>query len=272
MYRQVTLAALMSGTLGSPAQLEQSVGDVTAAFKLYLRKYNHGRPFVLIGHSQGSFVLEQMIRTLIDPDRALRANWCRRFCWAATCSSRTTRTPAARLRTPRLSDDPRSRLRDRVLDVRPAGAVGQLVRPHDSHRRTRVVRQPGRAPGPVQRRRSNPAVRDDRAWRTDRSHDPAAGRQPAPAATAWWSLPDSSRLGARMPAAHMYSSSRRCPGPSCRSPSPIRPGACIGSTPMSSWAISCRWSRRRRTTGSICGSAGSTRLDRPRSRRYTRVP
>jgi hypothetical protein len=73
MYRQVTLTALDSGKTESPAQLKIPVDDVAAAFKLYLRTYNHGRPFVLIGHSQGSFVLEQMIRRLIDPNRALRA-------------------------------------------------------------------------------------------------------------------------------------------------------------------------------------------------------
>ena len=74
MYRQVTLTAVKAGTAESPAQLAITLGDVTAAFKLYLREYNHGRPFVLIGHSQGSVVLEQMIRTLIDPDRELRAH------------------------------------------------------------------------------------------------------------------------------------------------------------------------------------------------------
>jgi Protein of unknown function (DUF3089) len=73
MYRQVTLTALDSGNTESPAQLAKPLADVTAAFKLYLRRYSHGRPFVLIGHSQGSFVLEQMIRKLIDPDRTLRA-------------------------------------------------------------------------------------------------------------------------------------------------------------------------------------------------------
>jgi Protein of unknown function (DUF3089) len=73
MYRQVTLTALDSGNTESPTQLKIPVDDVAAAFKLYLRTSNHGRPFVLIGHSQGSFVLEQMIRQLIDPNRALRA-------------------------------------------------------------------------------------------------------------------------------------------------------------------------------------------------------
>jgi Protein of unknown function (DUF3089) len=73
MYRQVTVPALDSGTTETPAQLSTPLGDVTAAFKLYLRKYNDGRPFVLIGHSQGSFVLEQMIRKVIDRNRSLRA-------------------------------------------------------------------------------------------------------------------------------------------------------------------------------------------------------
>jgi hypothetical protein len=73
MYRQVTLTALDSGNSESPAQLRVPLGDVTAAFKLYLRRYNHGRPFVLIGHSQGAFVLEQMIRKVIDRAPALRA-------------------------------------------------------------------------------------------------------------------------------------------------------------------------------------------------------
>ena len=73
MYRQVTVTALNSGNTESPAQLKVPIDDVTAAFQQYLREDNHGRPFVLIGHSQGSFVLERMIRRLIDPNRALRA-------------------------------------------------------------------------------------------------------------------------------------------------------------------------------------------------------
>lgn len=74
MYRQVTLTALSSGTRESPAQLKVPLHDVTAAFRAYLRR-SHGRPFALIGHSQGSFVLEQMIHKVIDPDPALRARW-----------------------------------------------------------------------------------------------------------------------------------------------------------------------------------------------------
>jgi hypothetical protein len=72
MYRQVTVTALDSGNKESPKQLATPLNDVRAAFATYLRKYNHGRGFVLIGHSQGSFVLEQLIAKDIDAKPATR--------------------------------------------------------------------------------------------------------------------------------------------------------------------------------------------------------
>ena len=56
----------------TPAQLKLPLSDVRNAFKTYLQKYNHGRPFVLIGHSQGSFVLEQLIAKDVDPKPLVR--------------------------------------------------------------------------------------------------------------------------------------------------------------------------------------------------------
>ncbi len=73
MYRQVTVPALQAGDHETPAQLKVPLDDVINAFKTYLHKYSDGRGFVLIGHSQGSFVLEQLIAKLIDPNPALRA-------------------------------------------------------------------------------------------------------------------------------------------------------------------------------------------------------
>ncbi len=72
MYRQVTVTALDSGNNESPQQLATPLNDVRAAFATYLRKYNHGRGFVLIGHSQGSFVLEQLIAKDVDAKPAVR--------------------------------------------------------------------------------------------------------------------------------------------------------------------------------------------------------
>src|SRR6202012_3530474 len=72
MYRQETVPALESGIAETPQRLATPVNDVRAAFATYLRKYNHGRGFVLIGHSQGSFVLEQLIAKDIASKPALR--------------------------------------------------------------------------------------------------------------------------------------------------------------------------------------------------------
>jgi hypothetical protein len=72
MYRQVTVTALDSGNTESPAELAKPVNDVRAAFASYLKNDNDGRPFVLIGHSQGSFVLEQLIAKDVDTKPAVR--------------------------------------------------------------------------------------------------------------------------------------------------------------------------------------------------------
>jgi hypothetical protein len=72
MYRQVTVPALESGNAESPAQLRVPLSDVESAFANYLKQDNDGRPFVLIGHSQGSFVLEQLIAKMVDPHPAIR--------------------------------------------------------------------------------------------------------------------------------------------------------------------------------------------------------
>ncbi|MGH2858766.1 MAG: DUF3089 domain-containing protein [Solirubrobacteraceae bacterium] len=73
MYRQITVPALQSGNRETPAQLALPLRDVRSAFETYLHRYSHGRGFVLIGHSQGSFVLEQLIAKVIDRSPALRA-------------------------------------------------------------------------------------------------------------------------------------------------------------------------------------------------------
>jgi Protein of unknown function (DUF3089) len=72
MYRQVTLAALNAGNHETPAELRVPVENVTTAFDTYLRRYSHGRGFVLIGHSQGASVLKELITREIDRRPALR--------------------------------------------------------------------------------------------------------------------------------------------------------------------------------------------------------
>ena len=72
MYRQITLQALFSGTPIPDAARQLAYGDVLTAWKTYLRKYNHGRGVVLIGHSQGTFVLRELVHSVIDSRKKVR--------------------------------------------------------------------------------------------------------------------------------------------------------------------------------------------------------
>jgi hypothetical protein len=68
MYRQVTLAALHANIRGAPIPTDRQMAydDVKRAWDHYLAHDNHGRAVVLIGHSQGSGVLAQLVRNEID--------------------------------------------------------------------------------------------------------------------------------------------------------------------------------------------------------------
>jgi hypothetical protein len=72
MYRQLTLAGIGQGTPTTKPNQALGPADVQAAFRTYLKRFNHGRGFVLIGHSQGAFVLRGLIAKDIDPKPAVR--------------------------------------------------------------------------------------------------------------------------------------------------------------------------------------------------------
>ena len=69
LYRQVTLAGLrqMLGA-GGPRPLGEGLGydDVRDAWNDYLKHDNQGRGVVLVGHSQGSYVLIELLRKEIE--------------------------------------------------------------------------------------------------------------------------------------------------------------------------------------------------------------
>jgi hypothetical protein len=72
MYEQVTLHALESpGGLSGIARL-RAYFSMKSGFEEYLSKYNDGRGFVLIGHSQGALVLKQLIEEVIELHPELR--------------------------------------------------------------------------------------------------------------------------------------------------------------------------------------------------------
>ncbi len=76
MYRQVTLAALRTAMTGgvNPGDGAVALADVTAAWRDYLARDNGGRGVVLIGHSQGSRWLKELLAREIEPVATVRRN------------------------------------------------------------------------------------------------------------------------------------------------------------------------------------------------------
>ena len=59
-YRQMIFEAYRQPMLDSLAQM--AAKDVNNAFQYYMAHYNHGRPFFLMGHSQGSQMLIELLK------------------------------------------------------------------------------------------------------------------------------------------------------------------------------------------------------------------
>jgi hypothetical protein len=72
VYRQNTLASLLGQVQATPEERAYAYADVRSAWRDYLRNYNHGRGVVLIGHSQGTYVLRPLIAKEIDPKPRVR--------------------------------------------------------------------------------------------------------------------------------------------------------------------------------------------------------
>jgi hypothetical protein len=72
MYRQITLAGLLAPASVTKAMTTSSYNDVRDAWRDYLKHDNNGRGVVLIGHSQGTFVLRRLIAREIDKRATVR--------------------------------------------------------------------------------------------------------------------------------------------------------------------------------------------------------
>ena len=69
IYRQATLAALlgaMAGGGGAERAMALAYQDVRSAWRHYLERHNQGRPFVLIGHSQGTIHLIRLLASEVE--------------------------------------------------------------------------------------------------------------------------------------------------------------------------------------------------------------
>jgi hypothetical protein len=75
LYRQMTLGAVAAFSAGADISAAGALAyrDVVAAWRNYLATKNGGRPFVLVGHSQGSLMLQMLISNEIENNPALAA-------------------------------------------------------------------------------------------------------------------------------------------------------------------------------------------------------
>ncbi|MBK8295326.1 MAG: DUF3089 domain-containing protein [Solirubrobacterales bacterium] len=71
VYPEYTVPAIFSGQL-TPDVIARAYAGVKAAWHEYLKKYNHGRGIVLIGHSQGTGHLGDLIQQTFDKKPKLR--------------------------------------------------------------------------------------------------------------------------------------------------------------------------------------------------------
>ena len=76
VYRQRTIAGILADiSREGPRRGEgasRGYADVREAWRTYLRRHNKGRGVVLVGHSQGTFVLRELIANEIDDRPAVR--------------------------------------------------------------------------------------------------------------------------------------------------------------------------------------------------------
>lgn len=71
LYHQITLTTYQSPE--ADAALEVAYADVAAAFDVYLQRWNAGRDFILLGHSQGSHMTRRLLQRRVETDPALLA-------------------------------------------------------------------------------------------------------------------------------------------------------------------------------------------------------
>ena len=197
MYRQITLEALFSGQPPTPKSGSSPTATSLAAWKTYLKKYNDGRGVILIGHSQGTFMLRQLITITSTRRRAFASGSSRRSCSAATSWSGRARPSAATSgasRPARRRSRPDARSRSRPSTHRCRRTPASDTRPRPST----AARRPGmrccaatRRRWAVVRRSCAPSSRASRSRRGRRSGSATnAVGIPRPAVSTPWTQAD----------------------------------------------------------------------------------
>ncbi|MDQ3109785.1 MAG: DUF3089 domain-containing protein [Bacteroidota bacterium] len=71
-YRQATLASFLNGDGNGALAIDTAYADIKRAFEYYLTNYNHGRPIIIAGHSQGTFLAQKLLHDFFDTDPKMK--------------------------------------------------------------------------------------------------------------------------------------------------------------------------------------------------------
>ena len=126
IYRQVPIAGLATrNAKAGPIAFQR----LLSAWKDYLARYNDGRGIVLIGHSQGAFILRQLISKYIEPDASVRTRIVSAILLGGNVIVPTGKDVGGDFKYLKcVSQREPDGLRDRVLVVRPHSTGEQPVR------------------------------------------------------------------------------------------------------------------------------------------------
>lgn len=65
-YRQAHLSAFFTADAEALAAFDTAYADIRRAFLFYLANYNHKRPLIIAGHSQGALMAERLLKEFVD--------------------------------------------------------------------------------------------------------------------------------------------------------------------------------------------------------------
>ncbi len=72
VYRQITLAGLLDPKSVTDRMRRTAYNDVRNAWREYLKRYNKGRGVIFLSHSQGTFMLRELLRREVERKRSVR--------------------------------------------------------------------------------------------------------------------------------------------------------------------------------------------------------
>lgn len=65
-YRQATLYSFIDKKGNGAKALDLAYSDIRNAFRYYMKNYNHGRPIIIAGHSQGTVMAYKLVKEFFD--------------------------------------------------------------------------------------------------------------------------------------------------------------------------------------------------------------